>query len=77
MVAGGIITQFGLTPHPEGGWYREVHPLGGGEPVSVVPAGIWQAARSLGAYSPVGCSVGPGFEYADFRFVADADSRRR
>jgi predicted cupin superfamily sugar epimerase len=45
-------------------------PTAGGEPVSVVPAGIWQAARSLGDYSLTGCSVGPGFEYADFRFVA-------
>jgi predicted cupin superfamily sugar epimerase len=45
-------------------------PTGGGEPVSVVPAGIWQAARSLGDYSLAGCSVGPGFEFADFRFVA-------
>ena len=39
-------------------------------PVAVVPAGVWQAARSLGQYSLVGCSVGPGFDFADFRFVA-------
>jgi len=39
-------------------------------PVAVIPAGTWQAARSLGAYSLVGCSVAPGFEFADFRFVA-------
>ncbi len=48
---------------------RMVDP-GGSEPVAVVAAGVWQAARSLGEYSLVGCSVGPGFEFADFRFVA-------
>jgi uncharacterized protein len=42
----------------------------GSQPVAVVAAGMWQAARSLGEYSLVGCSVGPGFEFADFRFVA-------
>jgi predicted cupin superfamily sugar epimerase len=39
--------------------------------VHVVPADHWQAARSLGAFTLVGCTVGPGFEFDDFRFVAD------
>jgi uncharacterized protein len=39
-------------------------------PVAVIPTGVWQAARSLGDYSLVGCTVGPGFEFADFEFVA-------
>ena len=38
-------------------------------PAAVVPAGAWQAARSLGAYSLVGCTVGPGFDFADFELV--------
>jgi predicted cupin superfamily sugar epimerase len=38
--------------------------------VSVIPTGVWQAARSLGEYSLVGCTVGPGFEFADFQFVS-------
>lgn len=41
-------------------------------PVFVVPAGCWQAARPLGAYTLVGCTVGPGFEFADFTLLADA-----
>ena len=41
-------------------------------PVHVAPAGAWQAARPLGAYTLVGCSVGPGFEYADFQLLRDA-----
>ena len=41
---------------------------GGGEqrPVQIVPAGCWQAARSSGDYTLVGCTVGPGFDFADF-----------
>jgi uncharacterized protein len=46
-------------------------PGGSGEPVAVVAAGVWQAARSLGDFSLVGCTVGPGFEFADFRFIAE------
>ena len=42
-----------------------------GEPVLVVPAHTWQAARTTGAYTLVGCSVAPGFEYADFVMLRD------
>jgi len=45
-----------------------------GEPVRVVPAGWWQAARSLGAYTLVGCTVGPGFDFADFVLLRDLDA---
>lgn len=41
------------------------------EPVAVVPAGAWQAARTRGAYTLVGCTVAPGFEFADFTLLAD------
>ncbi len=41
------------------------------EPVRIVPAEHWQAARSTGAYTLVGCSVGPGFEFADFKLLTD------
>jgi len=136
--AGELIRTLELTPHPEGGYYREVfrsparvHPLDGRtdrlalttiyfllvarqvsrwhrvasdevwhyyeggplellaadagfnrvsrrrlgpvgdktEPVHVVPAGEWQAARSMGPYTLVGCTVGPGFEFADFQML--------
>jgi predicted cupin superfamily sugar epimerase len=139
--AADLIARLRLTPHPEGGWFREVHravdrvetqrgarsalttiyyllekgqisrwhvvssdeiwhfyagaplqlliydpasrsfraqvlasPAADCEPLGVVRAGEWQAARSLGEhagdYSLVGCNVGPGFEFDDFRFVA-------
>ena len=34
--------------------------------VHVIRANEWQAARPLGAYTLVGCTVGPGFEFDDF-----------
>jgi predicted cupin superfamily sugar epimerase len=43
-------------------------------PVCTIPAGNWQAARSLGAYTLVGCTVSPGFEFADFGLMADTAS---
>lgn len=136
-----LIRRLGLQPHPEGGWYREVHRskaqvsradgaqragltvilflleagrssawhrvhgadeswhfIGGAplelllraraeltpqtqllgfdltnpdlHPLAVVPAGWWQAARSLGAWSLVSCCVGPGFDFQDFELQA-------
>ncbi len=135
--AADLIARLSLEPHPEGGWYREVHRsaeivptargpraattsiyflleagrksrwhvvdsdelwhhVGGAplelvtygpqtrafrhqvlgavdpvrEPTGIVPPGVWQAARSLGAYSLLACDVSPGFDFEDFRFVA-------
>ncbi len=141
--AAELITQLELVPHPEGGWYREVHrsaellqtprgpraaltsiyylletpqfsrwhvvgsdeawhfhdgsplellvyrpstrelssrvlatPSAGYEPQFTVRAGDWQAARSLGAWTLVGCDVGPGFDFEDFQFIAAVDGHR-
>jgi len=46
--------------------------VGTGSPVHVVRAGEWQAARSTGTYTLVGCTVGPGFEFTDFLLLRDA-----
>ena len=40
-------------------------------PVRTIPAGAWQAARTLGDYTLVGCTVGPGFDFADFRLLSE------
>ena len=45
-----------------------------GEPVHVAAAGRWQAARSLGDYAFIGCSVGPGFDFADFKLLANDEA---
>jgi len=135
--ASALVERLGLRPHPEGGWYREIHrsaeriatsrgersalttiyylleqrqlsrwhvvasdeiwhfyagaplelltyspesraverqllapPSDARQPVGIVPAGVWQAARSTGEWSLVGCNVGPGFDFADFQFVS-------
>lgn len=46
--------------------------LGDDQAQAVVPAGHWQAARSLGAWSLVTCTVSPGFRFEGFE-LADPD----
>ena len=41
----------------------------GERPQLVVPAGFWQTAESLGAYTLVGCTVAPGFEFEGFELA--------
>ena len=44
--------------------------LAGGEVLqAVVPAGAWQEASSLGAWSLVGCVVAPAFEFTGFEMA--------
>ncbi len=132
--AASVIRQFGLAPHPEGGFFREIFRsphtvrITGGErsaltvihfllardmhsawhridadeawffsdgspiehliappdfatmvrrrlidstPVSVVPAGWWQAAYTEGDWALVQCAVAPGFEYTTFELARD------
>jgi predicted cupin superfamily sugar epimerase len=40
-------------------------------PVHTVAAGDWQAARTTGTYTLVGCTVGPGFDFQDFTMLKD------
>ncbi|MBO9355971.1 cupin [Bordetella petrii] len=42
----------------------------GERPQAVVPADVWQAARPLGRFTLVGCTVAPGFEFASFELAA-------
>jgi uncharacterized protein len=41
----------------------------GERPQAVVPAGAWQAAESLGAWTLVGCTVAPGFDFSKFELA--------
>jgi predicted cupin superfamily sugar epimerase len=144
--ARAIIDALALTPHPEGGFYREtyraaatapfpsgeraastaiyfllpaaslsalhrvrsdevwhhyggdpvelhvideadgthaVHRLGpdvlaGERPQAVVPAGVWQAAVAVGPrWALCGCTVAPGFDFADFEMPSRAELVRR
>lgn len=48
-----------LGPNPEAGEVLQ----------AVVPAGAWQEAESLGAWSLVGCVVAPAFEFSGFELA--------
>jgi predicted cupin superfamily sugar epimerase len=55
---------------------RHVHRLGqdwlkGEHPHALVPAKAWQSARSLGAWTLMGCTVAPGFDFAGFEIAPD------
>ena len=44
--------------------------LAAGEvPQAIVPAQAWQAAESSGDWTLVGCTVAPGFEFAEFELA--------
>jgi uncharacterized protein len=70
----GAPLELGLSPD---GVATETRRLGieldrGERPQIVVPAGWWQSARSLGAWTLVGCTVAPGFTFAGFEMAAPA-----
>ncbi len=131
-----LIEKYGLSPHPEGGYFKEIYrsaqtidaPLVSaprntvtqiyflltkgeisrfhrvvhdeiwhfyeGQPLTliqydgtkikkeligpeckdytaIVPGNTWQAAETTGDHSLVGCTVAPGFDFADFSFLSD------
>ena len=60
----------------EGGRDRSTVRLGtdlaaGERPQAVVPPGVWQTARSLGAWTLVGCTVAPAFEFSGFEMAPE------
>jgi len=86
LLPGGQVSRFHKVVHDEvwnfyagdplrlvrcgGGQIAETI-IGGGDFVTVVEGGVFQAAETTGAYSLVGCTVAPGFDFADFSFLAD------
>lgn len=62
-----------ITVSPDG-HDASAHRLGpdlraGERPQLVVPAGHWQTATSLGAWTLAGCTVAPGFDFAGFEMA--------
>jgi hypothetical protein len=49
---------------------------GEGVQVAVIPAGSWQATHCLGEYMLAGCTVAPGYEHQDFRWVREMPGHR-
>ncbi len=43
--------------------------VAGERPQAVVPPNAWQAARTLGDWTLVGCAVGPGFDFSTFELA--------
>jgi predicted cupin superfamily sugar epimerase len=43
----------------------------GVEPQAVVPARAWQAARPVGGWALVGCTVSPAFDFSGFELAPD------
>ncbi|MBR9844135.1 MAG: cupin domain-containing protein [Rhodobacteraceae bacterium] len=66
-----LILSLSATDHGP----RQDHTLGpdlaaGQEPQIIVPTHHWQAARSTGDWTLVGCTVSPGFDFAGFTLAA-------
>ncbi|HWE30288.1 MAG TPA: cupin domain-containing protein, partial [Polyangia bacterium] len=51
--------------------------LSGERPQCVVPPGVWQTAKSLGAWTLVGCTVAPAFDFADWHMPSRAELQQR
>ena len=73
LYEGGPIELFELDASGQDLVRHRLGPIGTGAdaPVHTIAAGAWQAARPLADYALMGCTVGPGFDFADFRLLAD------
>ena len=60
-----------VSPNGHDAEARNLGPVltAGQRPQIVVPAGWWQTATSLGAWTLVGCTVAPGFDFAGFELA--------
>jgi predicted cupin superfamily sugar epimerase len=64
---GAPLDLWSASPEADQVDHYQLGPLDGSlRPTWTVPAGRWQAARSTGSYTLVGCTVGPGFDFRDF-----------
>ncbi len=62
----GAALELGIGPRT----HRLGPDLGAGErPFVLVPRNSWQAAHSLGAWTLVGCTVSPAFDFAGFEMA--------
>jgi hypothetical protein len=74
--AGDAVEMLELCPNGEARIVTIHNDLAAGhEPQHVVPAGVWQGCRLIpgGNWALMGCTVAPGFNYADFE-LADRDA---
>ncbi len=66
-------TPLALSICEDGGTVRDcrlgIDIAAGERPQAVVPANHWQSAKSLGDWTLVGCTVAPGFDFAQFEMA--------
>ncbi|MCG8633019.1 MAG: cupin domain-containing protein [Desulfobacterales bacterium] len=90
LLAAGQVSRFHRVAHDEIWHFYEGAPLtlirydgktvssriiGPGEDyTAVIPGNVWQAAESTGAYTLVGCTVAPGFDFSDFSFFDEKEA---
>jgi predicted cupin superfamily sugar epimerase len=74
--AGDVVEMLQLWPNSDAKVVKIHNDLAsGGEPQLVVPAGVWQGCRLVrgGEWALMGCTVAPGFDYADFELAKRDD----
>ncbi|WP_029062821.1 cupin domain-containing protein [Labrenzia sp. DG1229] len=69
----GAPLELSISPDGDG---KQILTLGndlvsGARPQGIVPRQGWQQARSLGAWTLVGCTVAPGFQFAGFKMAPE------
>lgn len=69
----GSPLELSISPHGTGKQAMILGPdlLAGERPQGVVPRHGWQQARSLGAWTLVGCTVAPGFQFEGFEMAPE------
>jgi predicted cupin superfamily sugar epimerase len=78
---GDAVQMLQLLPDGSGRRIALGHDLSGGEtPQCLVPAGVWQGSRLLPGgqtgYALLGCTVAPGFDFADYEHGQKAELTR-
>jgi len=69
---GGAVELLTIDPSSGRLHTHKLGPVGEGRKgVVMVPAGHWQAARPHRSFGLVVCTTGPGFDFADFRLLAE------
>ena len=69
--AGGPL-KLELSPdgHKQESFHLGKNLTAGEHPQVIVPSGWWQSAESLERWTLVGCTVAPGFDFANFEMAA-------
>lgn len=68
--AGGPLSMtVSASGHDAESWLLGPEVGAGQRPQRIVPEGWWQTATSMGAFTLVGCTVSPGFEFSGFELA--------